>query len=219
MLLLGGMVFYPLLIPALLLLVVLAGGLWLGWVLIMGSVQPRWAKLLALLSPVLGPLLWVLVMLPAGPAHDRLVFLIPAGFRGEVTLIQQVGGGQPLPRADGYITLRVPANGLITTSDDLESDWLTEADYYFTDAAGQRLGALPQLGPPDAEPNAQPSEAGRQVGVFTASLAHKRLFPDTDFAKNYPGLSASYLSQEAAYLSFTVSCADSIQALMRRPPF
>jgi len=218
LLVLGGITFYPLFIPALLLLVVPAGGLWLGWRLIRGSAQPRWAKLLALLSPVLGPLLWVLVMLPAPPAHDRLVFLIPAGFRGEVTLLEQVGAGQPLPPADnGSITLRVPANGLLTTSDELESDWLTEAEYYFIDAAGQRLGELPQLDDRDATQHAQPREARPPVGVFLADLARKRLHDG--LASSYPDLPASYLNQEAAYLSFTVAPADSLAALMRRPPF
>jgi len=222
-LVLGGVLFYPLLIPALLLLVVPAGGLWLGWWLIAGSAQPRWAKLLALSSPVLGPLLWALVMalamIPLAPPPDRLVFLIPAGFRGEVTLIQQVGGGQPLPRANGSITLRVPANGFITTSDQLESDWLTDAAYYITDTAGQRLGELPQLGAPDDDQHSPPPANRQQVGIFTASLAHKRIFTSPDFARIYPGLPASYLNQEAGYLSFTVACYDSLGALQRRPPF
>jgi hypothetical protein len=207
-LVLGGVLFYPLLIPALLLLVVPAGGLWLGWWLIAGSAQPLlWALVMAL------------AMTPLATPPDRLVFLIPAGFRGEVTLIQQVGDGQPLPRANGYITLRVPANGFVTTSDELESDWLTEATYYFTDAAGQRLGELPQLGAPDDDKHSPPPANRQQVGIFTASLAHKRIFSSADFARIYSGLPASYLNQEAGYLSFTVSCHDSLGVLQRRPPF
>jgi|GEM_PF-3644643 len=212
LLVLGGITFYPLFIPALLLLVVPVGGLWLGWLLLTGSTQPWWAKLLVpVLSPLLGWLFWVLVVRPAMAPRDRLVFLIPTGFRGEVALIHDERIGNPLPEADdGDINLYVPLNGLIATSANFKSDWLTEADYYVVNAAGQRLNKLPQLNERDANRHLQPQEAHPQVGVFLAGLAYKRL---------HPGLAGSPRTPEAEYLSFTVAPADSLAVLMRRPAF
>ncbi|MDO7886471.1 hypothetical protein [Hymenobacter cheonanensis] len=206
LLVLGGVVFYPLFIPALLLLVVPAGGLWLGWSLLTGSTQPLWAKLLApVLSPVLGWLLWVLVIAPAFSARDRLIFLVPVGFRGDVVLLQDPKADKPLPPAyDGYITLYVPPNGLLTTSDNLRSDWLTTAQYYAVNAAIQRLGELPQLDGRDANQNGQLPE-NNPIGVFLTGPGRKRA--KAGLAGSHPALPASYLDQTTEHLSFTVAPA------------
>lgn len=217
LLVLGGVGFYPLLIPALLLLVVPAGGLWLGWRLITGSAQPRWAKLLApVLSPVLGWMLWVLVLKPALSPRDRLIFLIPAGFRGDVVLVRDPKVGKPLPPADdGYITLAVPVNGLLVTSDNLQSDWLSTAEYYAVDTAGQRLGTMPQLDGRDANQNGQLPE-NQPVGVFLTSLGRKRA--TAGLAGRHPALPASYRNQATECLSFTVAPALVIRMWRAAPP-
>lgn len=217
LLVLGGVVFYPLFIPALLLLVVPAGGLWLGWSLITDSTQPRWAKLLApVLSPVFGWMLWVLVVAPALSAGDRLIFLIPTGFRGDVVLTRDQKVGKPLPPAyDGYITLYVPPNGLLTTSDNLKSDWLTTAQYYAVDAAIQRLGELPQLDGRDANQNAQ-LPGGQTVGVFLTSPGRKRA--KAGLAGSHPDLPASYLDQTTEHISFTVAPALVVPTWRTAPP-
>lgn len=216
-LVLGGVLFYPLLIPSLLLLVVPAGGLWLGWWLIAGSAQPRWAKLLApVLSPVLGWVLWLLVIGPALSARDRLIFLIPVGFRGEVVLTRDQKAGKPLPPADdGYITLAVPLNGLLVTSDNLKSDWLTTAEYYAVDAAGQRLGELPQLDGRDANQNGQLPK-NQPIGVFLTSPGRKRA--KAGLAGSRPDLPASYFDQTTEHLSFTVAPALVMPTWRAAPP-
>jgi hypothetical protein len=64
-------------------LVLPAGGLLLGAKLISGGPQPRWAKVLAFLTPVLGPVLFVLVWGARQPdtrepEREHLTFYQPA---------------------------------------------------------------------------------------------------------------------------------------------
>lgn len=217
---------YPLLIgaayfpPLALLLLLPAGGLLLGVKLILWGAQPAWAKVLAILSPGLGPGLCFLVWGALLPASERVTFLLPAGFRGEVTLIHGASYGQPLPRTNGNLLLTVPATGLLTTSDELKPAWLTEADYYFIDATGQRLAALPHLNEATFDASTQPgqqlADKRREVGVFAAEgLQYK----PSEFAKDYPNVPGDTHTPGVAYLTFTVACYDSLAGLMRRPPF
>lgn len=212
-------------IPPLVLLFLLpAGGLLLGILLILGGTQPWWAKLLALLSPVLGP---VVVLLFAGPfllfldamlpAGDHVVFLIPADFRGHVELVCEEGYANPLPRDGRDITLTVPASGLLTTSDAPDKRWLPNADYYLVDAAGHRVRKLPQLDDAAVDPHSGPSETRQAkdrhaVGVFTGGVHYKRPRGAPDDSA-IPGLSPP---KDVPYLSFTVSCYDSLATVTRQ---
>ncbi|WP_460586568.1 hypothetical protein, partial [Hymenobacter arcticus] len=150
-LLLGGLLLllasfvFPL---AMFLLPVPAGGLLLGVVLIVKGAQPTWAKLLAL-SPVLGPLLLLLLLeavslLP--PPQNHLVFLLPVGFRGQVTLSQNNLVAEPEPRVNGQLLLETPRyGGTLEIQNSLGADDLRTAEYYVVSASGERLYSLPQL--------------------------------------------------------------------------
>ena len=201
--------------PAVLLFLLPLGGLALGVGLIAGGTQPPWAKLLALLSPVLVPLL---VLVGAGvllPAEDHLTFLIPAGFRGTVAVVQQDPTGVYQDRVKGDITLTVPASGLVTTSAFLTSDQLQMADYYFISPAGERTTELNLLDRLETYANfASPSEQAewQKVGIFTLGLQYKTIPLDYD-CTNCPVL-------ETPYLSFMVGRFDSLgSAKYSKNPF
>ncbi|SFQ82671.1 DUF6843 domain-containing protein [Hymenobacter arizonensis] len=211
--------------PLLLLLLLPAGGLLLGVWLIVRGPQPRWAKLLAL-SPVLGPVLIVLLVTGAKwlPPHNRLVFLIPEGFRGRVILSRQYDMPDPFTEVDGRAILHVPPYGHLSTSDPLGADDLARAEYYLVDATGQRLRQLHPLDELAFAKNQQRTGPGgvldpQQVGVFTAGHRHKRPYQPTPFTTNYPSEISYSPDNEVNGLQFTVSCYDSLAVLLRRPDF
>lgn len=225
-LLLAAGIVWPLAFPLLLLLVVPAGGLLLGAVLIGRATQPRWAKLLALLSSVLVPgllLLSWLALLPDGPTRDereRLLFYLPAGFRGEVNLVHDANTGQPLPRINDQVLLLVPPNGLFTTSDTLHENWLAEADYYFVNTGLRRLSQLPLLREADFALltgwwTLWSIGKRRTVGVFAAQGIQYNRFGSATY---YPDLPSDTRPPSVAYLTCTVACYDSLAGLRRRPP-
>ena len=210
--------------PLLLLLLLPAGGLLLGVGLILKGTQPLWAKLLAL-SPVLGPVLVVLLVTVARwlPPHNRLVFLIPADFRGRVQLSRQRDMPEPFTRVEGRVILQVSQDGQLSTSEALGEDDLANAEYYFVDAAGQRLRPLPPLDELTFEKRRhngplKPVDP-QQVGAFTSGFRHKRPYQPTPFTTNYPSEIFYSLDHEVNGLQFTVSCYDSLAVILRRPYF
>ncbi|MGY2134486.1 DUF6843 domain-containing protein [Hymenobacter sp. HD11105] len=212
-----GTAYFP---PLVFLFLLPAVGLLVGVLLIVRGTQPLWAKLLALLSPVLGPIVFILVVGSLLPAEDHVVFLIPADFRGQVALVCEEGYFNPLPRAGRDIILTVPASGRLTTSDPPDKRWLTNADYYLIDAAGHRVGKLPRLDDAAFDQHLRPSETrpekDRQaVGIFTSGLHYKRPRGAPDYS-NIPG---SFPPKEVPYLSFTVSCYDSLENALRKSAF
>ena len=161
-----------LIVPYVLLLLVPAGGLLLGVWLIVRGPEPQWAKLLAL-APVLAPLLLLGLMEVATwlpPPQNHLVFLLPVGFRGQVTLSQNMLQMGPAPLVNGQLLLKIPRyGGQLDIREPLASSDLRTAEYYVAAASGERLYRLPlltegaggpvgQLGSPPANP--------RQVGIF-----------------------------------------------------
>jgi hypothetical protein len=221
-----GITLYPLIPLVLLLLLLPAVGLLVGVLLIVRGTQPRWAKLLAL-SPVLVPGLLVLLVLavtwlPSSP--NRLVFLIPDGFRGRVSLSRQHDMPERFPREDGRATLYVPPYGNLSTSEPLGADDLAHAEYYLVDTKGQRLRQLRQLDERVFEqrgPRQGPGEPvdPQEVGVFTAGHRHKRPYQATPFTTNYPSEISYNPQKEVNGLVFTVSCYDSLAVILRRPSF
>ncbi|MBF9239814.1 hypothetical protein I2I05_20640 [Hymenobacter sp. BT683] len=211
--------------PLLLLLLLPAGGLLLGVGLIVQGTQPLWAKLLAL-SPVLGPVLLVLLVTGAKwlPPHNRLVFLIPEGFRGRVILYRQYDRQDLFTKVDGRAILRVPPDGSISTSAPLGADDLADAEYYLVDATGQRLRPLRRLDERAFAKSKRRDEAvepvdPQQVGVFAAGLRHKRPYQATPFETYYPSEIHYTPDNEVVELIFTVSCHDSLAVLLRRSDF
>jgi hypothetical protein len=193
--------------PAVLLLLLPLGGLVLGIGLIIGSTQPLWAKLLALLSPVLLPLLIVAIVGGSLPAEDHLTFLIPVDFRGEVAVVQQDLTNVYQERVKGDITLTVPANGLITTTAYLSSKQLKTADYYLINSSGERVIELRQLDYLSTNANFASSAERtewRRIGIFTMGL-HYKTIPLSYGCTNCP-------VQKTPYISFLVGRYDSLDS-------
>lgn len=205
--------------PAIFLLLVPVGGLLLGVLLILRGTQPGWAKLLAL-SPVLGPLLLIVAgsLLPSRTDHviakNYFVFLIPAGFRGRVTLIQDQLAETPPKDVEGRIMLHVPQNGQIKMSEVFDTTDFVNAYYYAASPRGQRLHLLPILqesafeqharyGRPREQPDPQ------QVGVFIGpTLAVQQ----TRSPRAYANEIRHKANTESGLLTtFIVACYDSLK--------
>lgn len=153
--------------------------------------------------------------------RKRLLFYLPAGFRGEITILHDASAGRPLPRIDDQVLLLVPPTGLITTSDTLNENWLAEVDYYFVDAGLRQLSALPQLQEADFELLTgwwRLWSVGKRytVGVFAAQgIQYER----AEATKYYPTVPGGTHPPGVAYLTCTVACYDSLAELKHRPPF
>lgn len=205
--------------PAMYLLPVPAGGLLLGVWLIVRGAQPRWAKLLAL-SPVLGPLLLLLLieavtLLP--PPHHQLVFLLPVGFRGQVTLTQNMLQMGPAPLVNGQLLLEIPRyGGHLDIREPLASSDLREAQYYVVAESGERLYPLPQLTEQAFASAGRGSQPGtkpinpRQVGIFPVGPPAPR--PDAGLSplRAFVGKLTTKPSHPVGQLQFTVACYDSL---------
>lgn len=211
---------------AMFLLPVPAGGLLLGVVLIGRATQPLWAKVLAFLSPVLVPGLLVvgwaasLTDWSARDERERLLFYLPAGFRGEVTILHDASVWQPLPRSSDQVLLLVPPNGVITTSDTLNEHWLAEADYFFVDTSLRPVSQLPLLREADFALltgwwTLWSIGKRRTVGVFAAQGIQYNRFGSTMYS---PDLPSTTRPPGVAYLTCTVACYDSLAGLRRRSP-
>lgn len=207
------LVVFPL---AMFLLPVPAGGLLLGVWLIVRGPEPRWAKLLAL-SPVLGPLLLLGLMEVATwlpPPQNHLVFLLPVGFRGQVTLSQNMLQMGPAPLVNGQLLLEIPRyGGHLDIREPLASSDLCTAEYYVAAASGERLYRLPLLtegaGGPAGQLGSPPTNP-RQVGIFAVGP------PPTPAATGLRALAATWHRlttnpyDKVEGLTFIVARADSL---------
>jgi hypothetical protein len=66
-------------------------------------------------------------------------FLIPEGYVGWVRVEYSVPGTPPLPIADGYYVIRIPANGRLKTSTKKDLGWADNQYYYVSGKTRQPL--------------------------------------------------------------------------------
>lgn len=126
-----------------------------GLGLVLASGQALWRKALAIAFPVVA---WVGLAAGAwalAPRASAATFLIPAGFEGTLLLVQNEPCGLPPAYENGRRLYRVPANGLLITSDTVPNrenpyySWphrgyfqRPDNRYYLVDGQGHRLREL-----------------------------------------------------------------------------
>ncbi len=71
---------------------------------------------------------------------QRVRFLIPEGYQGDIYVIHSVPDGEAETRAFGRITYRIPADGILRTQAPLERGW-TRTTYYYE----RRYGSLKRI--------------------------------------------------------------------------
>ncbi|MFD2935352.1 DUF6843 domain-containing protein [Spirosoma flavum] len=71
-------------------------------------------------------------------------FLIPRNFRGQITLIYNEPCGQVVPKVDGRLTYKIPANGIMILKNEFETG-VIDHRYYFVDKSWNNVGVIPQL--------------------------------------------------------------------------
>jgi hypothetical protein len=71
-------------------------------------------------------------------------FLIPNDFRGKITLIYNEPCGQTLPKLDGRLIYKIPDNGVMILTNELETGRI-DHEYYFVDDSGNKIGKIPVL--------------------------------------------------------------------------
>lgn len=103
---------------------------------------------LKLLTTILPFVLWFpsmyLIFYLASTRMTPETFLIPKNFRGQITLIYEEPCGQTVPMVDGRLIYKIPDNGIMILTNELETGIINQ-EYYFVDSNWNIIDKIPML--------------------------------------------------------------------------
>lgn len=112
-------------------------------------------------------------------------FLIPKTFRGQITLIYNEPCGQTLYKVDGRLIYKIPDNGVMILTNELETG-LIDQEYYFVDHNWNKIEKIPTLMQQDFNANytleKNKNEPPRnKIGVFNLGTGVASTTKNRDF--------------------------------------